>query len=188
MSTFESVTKPLPISETHPALAAEAHEWDPTTVSAGSDKRRRWECLLGHTWVASISNRAVLGTGCPSCARSGFDPNSPGWVYLVRHEELGLLQIGISNKIEDRLRSHEKRHWECLDVIGPLDGQTARDIERGILSYLDARRIKRGRAVAQSFDGYTEAWRWADLEVLSIRELQTLIRDWEIGKQDGNHS
>jgi hypothetical protein len=167
------------LATTHPVLAAEAFGWDPATVSAGSDKKRRWECHLGHTWTASISNRTIVGTGCPSCARFGFDPNSPGWVYLIRHEVLELLQIGISNKIEDRLKSHGHRNWKCLDVVGPIDGQTAHDIEAGILAYLDEQGIKRGKAVAQSFDGYTEAWRWADLDVVSIRQLQTLVRDWE---------
>ena len=164
---------------THPALAAEAHGWDPSTVSAGSDKRRAWQCALQHIWTASVSSRALAATGCPSCAPSGFDPYLPGWLYLVRHEEMGLLQIGISNKIEDRLRSHGRRNWDCLDVMGPLDGQTARELERAILAYLDSRGIERGRAVAESFDGYTEAWRWLDLDVLSLRELRSLVCDWE---------
>src|SRR4051812_4214552 len=56
-----------PLSETHPELAAQAYGWDPTSLSAGSNKKREWECPNAHRFVASINNR-ISGKGCPYCA------------------------------------------------------------------------------------------------------------------------
>jgi hypothetical protein len=53
--------------ESHPDVAAQAHGWDPTTVTAGSTKKLRWRCALGHEWDAVVYSRAG-GSGCPACA------------------------------------------------------------------------------------------------------------------------
>lgn len=54
-----------------PAVAA---EWDaelnqgPPAVIAGSEKKAWWRCGNGHSWLANIRNRTVLGAGCPHCS------------------------------------------------------------------------------------------------------------------------
>jgi hypothetical protein len=167
------------LATTHPELAAEAHGWDPTTVTAGSNKKREWQCQLGHIWTAIVKGRSG-GQGCPTCAPSGFDPNSPGWIYLLQHDGKGLLQIGISNFPETRLASHSRGGWEALDLNGPLDGTTAREIEQAFLKYLDANSVPRAHTFTEQFDasGYTEAWRTEDLPVTSLSEVRDLIREW----------
>jgi hypothetical protein len=64
----------LPLVE--PVLASEAHGWDPSTVTVGSNVRRPWVCRLSHVWEATVANR-VKGTGCPYCngkkVLSGFN-------------------------------------------------------------------------------------------------------------------
>ena len=57
----------LPLSKTHPKLAKEADGWDPSTLTAGSNKKVEWRCTLGHIFEADVSNR-VQGRGCPFCA------------------------------------------------------------------------------------------------------------------------
>ena len=64
----------------NPELAAQADGWDPTTRTIGSNKIVSWRCGFGHQWKALISNRSK-GSGCPTCAISGFDPNKEGWLY-----------------------------------------------------------------------------------------------------------
>jgi hypothetical protein len=167
------------LATTHPELAAEAHNWNPTTVTAGSNKKREWQCELGHLWTAIVKGRSG-GQGCPTCAPSGFDPNSPGWIYILQHDGKGLLQIGISNFPETRLASHSRGGWEALDLNGPLDGTTAREIEQAFLKYLDANSVPRAHTFTEQFDasGYTEAWRTEDLPVTSLSEVRDLIREW----------
>jgi hypothetical protein len=55
------------LATTHPELAAQAHGWDPTTLTAGSHKKVGWKCALGHTWNALVKERSQ-GTGCPVCS------------------------------------------------------------------------------------------------------------------------
>ena len=58
----------VPISITHPELAAEAVGWDPSTLRPGSNKKVTWECSLGHQWDASPNVRTGQGQGCAVCA------------------------------------------------------------------------------------------------------------------------
>lgn len=56
-----------PLSVTHPELAAQAHGWDPTTLTRGSGKKREWKCSKGHIFT-SITSQVVRGRGCGICA------------------------------------------------------------------------------------------------------------------------
>ncbi len=52
-----------------PDLAAEAEGWEPGEVLPGTDKKLKWKCPEGHTWLASPKERKPPeGTGCPVCA------------------------------------------------------------------------------------------------------------------------
>jgi hypothetical protein len=52
---------------THPQISLEATGWDPAEVTAGSSKKKTWECENGHQWKASVSDRTT-GHGCPICS------------------------------------------------------------------------------------------------------------------------
>ena len=56
------------LTTTHPELAKEAYDWDPTTLSYGSNKKVSWRCQLGHTWEAQVNSRALKGATCPFCS------------------------------------------------------------------------------------------------------------------------
>ena len=64
-----------PLSETHPEICKEIKIGNPTEVSAGSDKKFEWECKDGHRWIASVTNRVLKGTGCPTCAKVNRNPS-----------------------------------------------------------------------------------------------------------------
>jgi hypothetical protein len=59
----------------HPEVAAEWHEEEngllaPDAVTPGSSKRVWWCCgICRHSWRASVANRVLRASGCPSCAR-----------------------------------------------------------------------------------------------------------------------
>ena len=55
------------LATTHPFLAQEAHDWDPTEVTRGSDSLREWKCSEGHIWSARVSDRAIGRGKCPIC-------------------------------------------------------------------------------------------------------------------------
>ena len=159
-----------------PDIAEQAHGWDPTTVTKGSKQIKEWKCKEGHVWNAVIHQRTGLDrTGCPSCASSGFDPNKPGFLYFVDHFDLHMFQIGITNFPDNRLNDHKRRGWEVIELRGPMDGHLTRQLETSCLHTLEKRGAIRGhKAGMDKFDGYTEAWTKASLNVTSIKQ----IMDW----------
>lgn len=160
----------------NPNLAIEAFGWDPTTVTANSQVVKMWKCAVGHKWKSTVGNRNS-GRGCPSCSKSGFDPNIEGWLYFLEHETWGMLQIGITNFPKKRLHSHKKLGWEIIEIRGPMDGQTVQDLETDILRFLKKSGAKLGDAsVAGKFDGYSEAWIKSTYPAKSIKELLSAIR------------
>jgi len=154
-----------------PDLAYEAVGWDPMTVISGSASKRRWKCSVGHEWIATVDKR-MSGRGCPSCAKSGFDPNKDGYLYFIEHDEWEMLQIGITNSPENRLRSHGYLGWEPLELRGPMDGHLTQSLETDCLHALEKRGAILGhKAGIDKFDGYSEAWTKASLPVTSIKQL-----------------
>jgi hypothetical protein len=166
------------LATTNPELAKEADGWDPTTLTAGSNKKVGWKCNKGHSWKTSVISRTV--TGCPSCAKFGFDPNLNGFLYLIDNFDLHMFQIGITNFPDKRLDRHGRSGWEVIELRGPMDGQLTRQLETNCLHALEKRGAILGhKAGIDKFDGYSEAWTKASLNVTSIKQ----ILDWVYGDE-----
>jgi len=56
------------LKTTHLNVAKQAYKWDPTSVSAGSGKKRDWICEKKHVWTVAVSNRTSQKSGCPVCS------------------------------------------------------------------------------------------------------------------------
>jgi hypothetical protein len=171
------------LKTTHPYIAQESFNWDPTTVVAGSSKKRKWRCDEGHTWLSAPASRTSRGDGCPSCANSGFDPNEKGFLYFLTHKYWEMFQIGITNYPERRLASHLKLGWKVNEIRGPLDGHLTRQWETAILRMLKAKGADLSYSkIAGKFDGYSEAWSKSTFPVKSIKELMRMTEEFEEGK------
>ncbi|WP_095674337.1 zinc-ribbon domain-containing protein [Candidatus Planktophila versatilis] len=169
------------LKTTHPQIASEAFEWDPTTVTAGSMAKKKWKCSNNpeHIWSASTNNRARI-SGCPNCANSGYDQTTPGYLYFLSHPEWLMYQIGISNSPEQRIFKHQKKGWELIEVRGPIDGNLAVEWETAILRMLKAKGADlSNEKIAGKFDGYSEAWSKSTFESKSIKELMRLTEEFE---------
>jgi len=146
----------------------------------------QWICVSGHKWKATVANRAV-GRGCPSCAITGFDPNKDGWLYFLSHPNWKMLQIGITNVPDVRLKKHKGLGWELLKLRGPMDGHLTQQWETAILKMLKAKGADLSNAkIAGKFDGYSEAWSKSTFEVKSIKELMKLTEEFE-SESEKNH-
>ena len=168
------------IATTHPQLASEAVGWDPTTVMAGSSRKKlKWKCAEGHTWDTHPNSR-LGGHGCPSCAATGFDPNKSGWLYFISHPDWEMAQIGITNDPDKRLGQHRRLGWELLELRGPMDGHLTQQWETAILQMLKAKGADLSNSkIAGKFDGYSEAWSKSTFEAKSIKELMRLTEEFE---------
>ena len=165
-----------------PGLANEANGWNPEIILYGTHKKLSWKCEYGHIWTAQVSSR-LRGAGCPTCAKHGFDPNKDGFLYYLSHQDLGLLQIGITNTPKERLKSHSRGGWNLIDLRGPMEGHLSRDWEVAILKYIEARGVKMANDLGfKPFDGYTEAWLQTSFSFTSLKEIMDIIDEQEINE------
>lgn len=163
----------------HPVLASEAYGWDPTKVVGGHTKRK-WKCAEGHVWLADTISRISMGVGCPTCSKTGFDPNKDGYLYFIHHPNWNMQQIGITNSPSKRLKDHERLGWEVLEVRGPMDGLYTQDLETDLLRFLKKKGAKLSFSeIVGKFDGYSEAWPIESYEAASLNQLINDLRDNE---------
>ena len=168
------------LATTHPFIASQASGWDPRTVFAGSGAKRKWKCDEGHFYTSRLDKRTGRGSGCPTCAVTGFDPNSDGFLYFIAHSKWNMFQIGITNVPDDRLARHKKLGWKVLELRGPMDGYLTQQWETAILRMLKAKGADlSNEKIAGKFDGYSEAWSKSTFEVKSIKELMQLTEEFE---------
>jgi hypothetical protein len=104
-----AVPKQPPLSQTHPEIAAEAM-FDPTTISAGSNKKMPWKCAThGHQWKATVAKRSREGTGCPVCSNQkvliGFND------LQTTHPDLALEAVFDPTTIS--AGSNKRVPWKC---------------------------------------------------------------------------
>jgi hypothetical protein len=91
-----------------------------------------------------------------------------------------MLQIGITNYPDQRLKGHKKIGWELLEIRGPMDGQLARDWETGMLAMLRYKGADLGNtSISGIFDGSSEAWSKETFPAKSIRELMDQTNEFE---------
>jgi hypothetical protein len=166
-----------------PELAAQWHpirnrDLTPQMVTVSSNRVVWWLGVCGHEWQTSVNGRKFGETGCPSCAEFGYVPSKDGWLYLIEHQELEMLQIGITNRPEGRLRKHKNSGWTELDIRGPMPGDLARNLERDGLAALTRRGAQLGqRNATLNFSGHTEAWPTRTLRLDNLAQLISWIHE-----------
>jgi hypothetical protein len=162
-----------------PQIAGEAFEWDPTTLMSQSNKPRKWRCSEGHIWKTTPATR-IKGIGCPSCAKTGFDPNKAGYLYFLEQKDWEMYQIGITNVPDIRLGKHKKLQWNLIELRGPMDGHLTQQWETAILRMLKAKGADlSNEKIAGKFDGYSEAWSKSTFNAQSLKELMRMTEIFE---------
>jgi hypothetical protein len=88
------------------------------------------------------------------------------------HPKWEMYQIGITNHPENRLKSHKRNGFELLQLRGPIDGQTAQELETAMLRFLKSQKADLSPAhIAGKFDGYSESWTIDSYKVNNLKEL-----------------
>ena len=145
-----------------PEVAKEADGWDPAATHTGSHNKKRWVCSEGHKWVATVKDRTGDGNCCPFCADHGFNRDKDAWIYLM--ERPGEQQIGITNDLETRIKTHQGRGWNLMETVGPIYGDTAYKTERTLKDWL--------KKEIGTVKGTTENWVTSAMEVRSLADLK----------------
>jgi len=159
------------------AIALEPY---PGTV-AGDWKVR---CPMGHVTTTTLAKvHSAYSVSCPRCARHGFDPSKPGWVYFLTAERQGsaVFQVGITNVLRQRLAKHRRSGFTPVSEEPLLlfsNGTAAADLERAILQGLRERGALSLAALwgpGAKFDGYTESFLSSTAAASSLTELLAFL-------------
>lgn len=152
------------LATTHPHLIKEAYQWDPTTVTFGSERMVKWKCLkAGHIWKCIVSARARLDTACPTCVPGGFSPGIPAHLYILSGKKDGkqIIQFGISNVIKRRLYQHELHGFDTTNPIALIPfrlGSNARKLEVALMTLMKEHEVPTATERGIRFDGSTESF------------------------------
>ena len=98
-----------PLSVTHPELAKEADGWDPSQITAGTGKKFKWKCFLGHIWETTPAHR-LRGQGCPYCGNRKV---------LIGFNDLKTTHPSVADEADGwdpesvTFGSHKIMNWKC---------------------------------------------------------------------------
>ena len=88
--------------------------FDPKTLTLGSNKKAWWKCSKGHEWQASIGHRSQ-GRGCPYCSNQkvlrGY--NDLQTVNPTLAQEWNYEKNGDLKPVDFTANSHNKVWWKC---------------------------------------------------------------------------
>lgn len=126
-------------------------------------------CKCGNEWQSSIDNM-LHGKGCPSCAKTGYDPSITGTLYAMRSDCGEHVKIGISNNIDRRLSELRRSTPFNFILVEKIDGDGSE------IARLEKRfHSKYQRSGLFGFDGCTE-WLVCTTELLDeIRNARDLL-------------
>jgi hypothetical protein len=132
--------------------------------------------VCGWEWE-TLPSAIALGHGCPTCAKSSFKPEAPGYFYLITHTELDAHKIGIANiaktKLADRFYHHQKQGWQLIAKWDFSLGRNAQVIEKEIL-----RKLRKDLEIPpylakedMPFGGWTETMSADSISLTKIRKI-----------------
>jgi len=109
---------------------------EPAVEYPGS--REKWLCrciACGNDVTPTYDSVNQGGGGCVFCVSGGYDPHSPGAVYLMRHDALEAYKVGIRNLTSRRLERHVRNGWYLVEEWQFNDGSVPPKVEVGILGW-----------------------------------------------------
>ncbi|MGZ8887961.1 MAG: hypothetical protein ACXW1D_00215 [Halobacteriota archaeon] len=125
---------------------------------------------LHKEWTTTIHRLLNTGTGCPSCAKSGFDRNKPAYLYVFKaaSDYLNFCGYGVTNNFTQRFATHKTTFKKAGIVLSEvqkylLSGESAWEIEQQI------RKIFKVGAVA--LDGF----KWENTGVENYEDVVQFI-------------
>jgi len=149
--------------------------------------KRGWKCL--HTKCGNIvyprfnSIQQEQG-GCKFCMKT-FKYDKPSYLYLIWHEQLKAIKVGIGNyeSKKDRLKSHIANGWTEYRIYSFVDGRSAEKCEtetlkwirkdKGLAKYLTAEFMPQG--------GHSETVDGSEISLGEIdSQITFIMKEWHL--------
>lgn len=124
-----------------------AEQWDydknapvtPQEVLRGTARKYFWLCPEGHSFQQTVLSRTYGGSGCPACAKYGYDATRPGVLYFIKNEKLRARKIGITNRETsvryNRIKSYGP-NWSLIEIFTDDDGDRVKRAESAVLDWI----------------------------------------------------
>jgi hypothetical protein len=103
-------------------------------------KKKYCECLKCGNIVfprfQTIQQRK--GGGCSTCAVRGITLTEPAYFYVIKHDRMGALKVGIGNpsSVPDRIKSYLNKDWILLRKYDFPTGIKAERLESKVLKWI----------------------------------------------------
>lgn len=121
----------------HAAAEMEAAGLQPLETYPGYNNP--WRCIhraCGQEVRARLASIRAGQGGCTHCATHGFNLSAPAVVYVLHHVGFGVVKVGITAAISDRVARFEKRGFAVVGLLPVPTGQQAWDVERAVLRHV----------------------------------------------------
>ena len=124
-------------------IHGERYDYASTKYGKNCDDRVVVGCRQHGEFKVSPSNH-LKGKGCPSCAKSGFDPLKPAYIYLLIGEtpdQGEVVKVGISNVPKQRLAQNRRFDgvaWRMARVRRYPDGDLPVAFEKILIDFFGA--------------------------------------------------
>lgn len=88
--------------------------------------------------VAAYYGGVKNGRGCKFCAIGGINLMLPGFIYVMTHEELAAVKVGIGGDASkmNRINQHKKYGWMLYKRMNLQTAEAAYEIEQSVISWL----------------------------------------------------
>lgn len=139
---------------------------------------------LEHGNFTQRASKHLEGSGCPTCAKTGFSVSKSARLYVLQAgnvTKVGITNLAVSKRITQISNTYGEP-FNILHVYEFKSGQNCTDIETDILRELRA--IYTG--VDKKFDGYTECFYDVDLRSLTNRIEELMKQYKEINEQEAS--
>jgi formylmethanofuran dehydrogenase subunit E len=162
----------------------------PLVAYAGASKPWECKCLrCGETVTPTYQNVKAGHGGCIYCQEHAFKHNKPAYFYIMEHQELGALKVGVGNlkSKPDRIKTHIKDGWALFHRLDFDLGRDAFALETAILRwfrkelmlppFLEQSQMKKaGRTETISAEAITVLQIRQKVEVV-VKELKIPVRN-----------
>lgn len=101
-------------------------------ISVDTKIKTQCECC-NHIWDANPASIIYRNTGCPICAKFGFDPTKPAIYYYIKLKDYELYKGGITNNTVKKRFPGDYKLMEELFIIPFELGKDAHEFEQHIL-------------------------------------------------------
>ena len=121
------------------ARVMKAAKLQPLAPYSGGHDRWKCKCLKCGETVYPQFNSILKGQGgCIYCAEIGFNHKEPAYFYVMIHQELSSLKIGIGNfdSKPDRIEAHSRKGWMLAKRYDFKVGKDAYDVEVEVLRWI----------------------------------------------------